>query len=118
MEPNRLMVLTPAATGASGVIETSLAIAGTRAGAIGVLDLEFAANPAAALAAIGQVARFAGRVPGILLRASAAQRTSTHSHLQTNPSERFSPVPIAMGWAILSSECANLASRCFAKRSR
>jgi hypothetical protein len=47
-----VMALTPA-----GPPDSSLAIAGCRAGARGILDLEFAAKPAARLT-LGQLARF------------------------------------------------------------
>ena len=62
MEPRDLIVLTP-----SGAADPSLAIAACRAGARGVLDLEFASPPSAA-AALARLARFAGDTFGAQLR--------------------------------------------------
>jgi acyl transferase domain-containing protein/NAD(P)H-dependent flavin oxidoreductase YrpB (nitropropane dioxygenase family)/NAD(P)-dependent dehydrogenase (short-subunit alcohol dehydrogenase family)/acyl carrier protein len=71
MEPRDLIVLTP-----SGAAEPSLAIAACRAGACGVLDLEYApdATPQASLqAALTRLARFAGPAFGVQLRADSAE---------------------------------------------
>jgi NAD(P)H-dependent flavin oxidoreductase YrpB (nitropropane dioxygenase family) len=65
MEPRDVIVLTPA-----GAADPSLAIAAARAGACGVLDLEFAA-PGAAETALAKLARFATGF-GVQLRADAA----------------------------------------------
>jgi NAD(P)H-dependent flavin oxidoreductase YrpB (nitropropane dioxygenase family) len=64
MEPHQLMVLTPA-----GALDPSLAIAACRAGAVGVLDLEFGASRDAAADALARVRRFAGPGFGVLVRA-------------------------------------------------
>jgi acyl transferase domain-containing protein/NAD(P)H-dependent flavin oxidoreductase YrpB (nitropropane dioxygenase family)/NADP-dependent 3-hydroxy acid dehydrogenase YdfG len=66
MEPRDLIVLTP-----PGAADPSLAIAACRAGAGGVLDLEFCRDAAAASAALTRLARFAGRGFGVQLRADA-----------------------------------------------
>ena len=65
MEPRDLIVLTP-----SGAADPSLAIAACRAGARGVLDLEFGSPPSAA-AALARFARFAGDAFGVQLRADS-----------------------------------------------
>ena len=67
MEPRDLIVLTP-----PGAADPSLAIAAARAGAWGVLDLEFAPALAASRAAVARLARFAGPDFGILLRTDSA----------------------------------------------
>src|SRR5437763_6295842 len=54
MEPNDLIILTP-----TGLTDPALAIAACRAGARGVLNLEFAADAAAVGAAVDRLARFA-----------------------------------------------------------
>src|SRR5688572_25340375 len=54
MEPTDLIVLSP-----PGPIDPSLAIAACRAGARGALDLEFAPDRPAAVAAVARLARFA-----------------------------------------------------------
>ncbi|MBP3957468.1 acyltransferase domain-containing protein [Gemmata sp. G18] len=65
MEPRDLIVLTP-----SGAADPSLAIAACRAGARGVLDLEFGSRPFASQA-LTKLARFATGF-GVQLRADAA----------------------------------------------
>ncbi len=64
MEPRDLIVLTPA-----GAADPSLAIAACRAGAWGVLDLEFG-SPPAATAALARLAKFATGY-GVQLRSDA-----------------------------------------------
>ena len=54
-----VLVLTP-----PGFCDASLAIAASRAGGWGVLDLEFAHDTSAALAEIGRLQRFAKRIRG------------------------------------------------------
>jgi acyl transferase domain-containing protein/NAD(P)H-dependent flavin oxidoreductase YrpB (nitropropane dioxygenase family) len=65
MDPRDLIVLTPA-----GGADASLAIAASRAGAIGVLDLEFAPPLAASRAAVARLARFAPHF-GVMLSAGS-----------------------------------------------
>ena len=64
MDPRDLIVLTP-----SGSADPSLAIAACRAGARGVLDLEFA--PSGPRAALERLARFAGPGFGVQVRVDA-----------------------------------------------
>ncbi|WP_040668799.1 nitronate monooxygenase, partial [Nitrolancea hollandica] len=62
------MVLTPA-----GIPDASLAIAGSRAGAVGLLNLEFVSDPVAARAAVSDLTTFGqGRI-GVILDAEAVQ---------------------------------------------
>ena len=65
MEPRDLIVLTPA-----GAAEPSLAIAACRAGAVGVLDLEFCSQ-SLALPALTRLARFTSGF-GVQLRTDSA----------------------------------------------
>ena len=51
-----------------GAPDATLAIAGSRAGALGVLNLEFATEPAEALREVGRLARGARRGWGVLVR--------------------------------------------------
>lgn len=67
MEPRDLIVLTP-----SGAADPSLAIAACRAGAWGVLDLEFGSS-SSALAALRRLARFASPHFGVQLRADSVE---------------------------------------------
>jgi len=67
MEPRDLIVLTP-----SGTADPSLAIAACRAGACGVLDLEFS-SPSSAREALSRLARFASPHFGVQLRADSAE---------------------------------------------
>ena len=55
-----VLVLTP-----PGFCDASLAIAASRAGGCGVLDLEFVHDPSAALAEIGRLQRFAKNPYGV-----------------------------------------------------
>jgi len=64
MEPHQLMVLTPA-----GTVDPSLCIAASRAGAFGILDLEFATDSSAITAALSSLARFTSGKFGVLIRA-------------------------------------------------
>jgi acyl transferase domain-containing protein/NAD(P)H-dependent flavin oxidoreductase YrpB (nitropropane dioxygenase family)/NAD(P)-dependent dehydrogenase (short-subunit alcohol dehydrogenase family) len=63
MEPCNVIVLTP-----PGAIEPSLAIAASRAGAIGILDLEFAKDYDQASSAIDRLSRFTGNRFGLQIR--------------------------------------------------
>src|SRR6266545_3429044 len=67
MEPRDLIALSPV-----GAAEPSLAIAACRAGAWGVLDLEFA-KLAASQVALTRLARFAGSDFGVQLRVDSAE---------------------------------------------
>ena len=67
MESRDIIVLT-----SPGDTDPSLAIAACRAGARGVLDLEFCADPIAAGAALARVAHFAGSRFGVQLRTDAS----------------------------------------------
>src|SRR5262249_4046508 len=62
MEPCDLLVLTPPGSG-----DAALAIAACRAGAVGVLDLEFATDPAAARAALDRLNQFTSAPFGVKL---------------------------------------------------
>ena len=66
MESRDIIVLT-----SPGDTDPSIAIAACRAGARGVLDLEFCADPVAAGAALVRVARFARCAFGVQLRSDA-----------------------------------------------
>src|SRR6478752_3358577 len=68
MEPRDIIVLTP-----PGDLDPSLAIAACRAGAAGVLDLEFCTEPSVATAVLARLARFARGGFGVQLRADAAE---------------------------------------------
>src|SRR5688572_20569255 len=67
MEPRDLIVLTPAKTA-----DVSIAIAACRAGALGVLDLEFPPNPAAVSAELVRLAHFGDGPFGVLIHAADA----------------------------------------------
>lgn len=62
------MVLTPA-----GVPDASLAIAGSRAGAVGLLNLEFASDPDAGRAALSDLRTFGRGRTGVILDATAEE---------------------------------------------
>ncbi|HSQ55179.1 MAG TPA: hypothetical protein VLM40_05485, partial [Gemmata sp.] len=66
MEPHDLIVLTP-----PNPADSSLAIAACRAGAVGVLDLEFPPNPDVLATELSRLARHAGNPFGVLLRSEA-----------------------------------------------
>ncbi|HJZ54537.1 MAG TPA: hypothetical protein VKE74_06240, partial [Gemmataceae bacterium] len=68
MEPRDLIVLTP-----PGEPEPSLAIAAGRAGARGVLDLEFASDPTHTAGALARLARFAPAGFGVKLGLDAVR---------------------------------------------
>jgi len=68
MEPRDLIALSPV-----GAAEPSLAIAACRAGAWGVLDLEFAPDVAKPQAAVDRLARFAGSDFGVQLPVDSAE---------------------------------------------
>ncbi len=72
MEPSDLIVLTPA-----GAADPSLAVAACRAGARGVLDLEWAANTPRAADAVGRLARFAPNGYGVKLGPDAGPLLTT-----------------------------------------
>src|SRR5262244_805973 len=57
-----LLVVSP-----PGTVDPAMAIAGSRAGAVGVLNLEFASDPSAALAALAVLATQARGRCGVLL---------------------------------------------------
>ena len=63
MDPHQLIVLTP-----PGTVDPSVAIAAYRAGAVGVLDLEFSGDSPTLTTALARLARFAGRGHSVLLR--------------------------------------------------
>ncbi len=63
MQPSNVIVLTP-----PGAIEPSLAIAASRAGALGIFNLEFAQDYAQVGSDIDRLARFTGNRFGLLLR--------------------------------------------------
>ena len=69
MEPSDLIVLTPPNTANAAV-----AIAASRAGAVGILDLEFRADASATAEAFAKLARFAGGSFGVLLHAADADQ--------------------------------------------
>src|SRR6266581_2210429 len=60
MQEFRLLALTP-----PGLADAAIAIAASRAGEIGVLDLQYAQNSPAALSAIAKLARYARHECGI-----------------------------------------------------
>ncbi|HVL10964.1 MAG TPA: nitronate monooxygenase, partial [Gemmata sp.] len=68
MEPRDLIVLS-----LPGRLDAAPAIAACRAGAVGVLDLEYPPTPAAASAELARLARFAGGPFGVLLHTSDAK---------------------------------------------
>src|SRR5579872_3853738 len=63
MEPRNVIVLTP-----PGAIEPSLAIAASRAGAIGVIDLEFVEDYFTSLSSIDRLSQFSSNRFGIQIR--------------------------------------------------
>src|SRR4051812_30625927 len=77
MEPRDLIVLSPV-----GTADPSLAIAACRAGAWGVLDLEFVPPGAKPRAALLRLTRFAGPNFGVLLSANAAEIFSLFAQLK------------------------------------
>src|SRR5262245_33294744 len=84
MESSDLIVLTP-----PGVANASLAIAACRAGAVGVVDLEFAPDPAAARAALRRLAEFTTAPFGVKLGRDA------DGLLADLPADR-------LGWVVLA----------------
>src|SRR4029078_13502305 len=82
MESRHLMVLSPACT-----IDPSLAIAACRAGAVGGLDLEFAADTAIADEALDRLVRFAaGSAFGVLIRTEHGEQSARFLTAATKPS--------------------------------
>src|ERR1700722_6403208 len=71
MEPRNVIVLTP-----PGVIDPSLAIAACRAGAVGVLDLEFLVDYLSAVSAIERILHFTSNRFGIQIRPDSNQLES------------------------------------------
>jgi NAD(P)H-dependent flavin oxidoreductase YrpB (nitropropane dioxygenase family) len=80
MEPRDLIVMTP-----TGAPDPSLAIAACRAGACGILDLEFVTDHAACGEALARLARFAGGPFGVLLRSDNSELLSLLPTWPTKP---------------------------------
>jgi hypothetical protein len=79
MEPRDIMVFSPLGS------DPTLAIAASRGGAIGVLDLEFASKWDAVDGAYSRLARFAGTGFGVQLRADSAELQTSILASSTKP---------------------------------
>jgi acyl transferase domain-containing protein/NAD(P)-dependent dehydrogenase (short-subunit alcohol dehydrogenase family)/NAD(P)H-dependent flavin oxidoreductase YrpB (nitropropane dioxygenase family)/acyl carrier protein len=102
MEPHHLIVLTPA-----GDIDPTIAIAACRAGAVGVLDLEYVRVSDGIAEAASRLARFGGPAYGVLIRADDGDLLSTLLALPVRPARIVLTGPHGDGLSTSIQQCRN-----------